>query len=368
MQIPILNVFIDGCFDLFHYGHANALRQARSHGSTLTAAICSSTSTAIHKNTPIMTDLERYAVVSACKWVTKTVLDAPYNLDLAFVRNCGCNLVVHGDDQIVDANGINCYDNARAENVYKEFVRTLGVSTSEIIGRMLYRERLKKKTCLETRKYQEELMILFSRGNESINNDKEGGSNKLINGNEENADGSDKIYCGSDDNKNNSNNTINQNNKNNENSINIIKKGKIIYIDGSFDLYHAGHTAIIKEAKLRGGYLIIGIHSDLEILKVKNEEPIMTYNERKLCLLSNKYIDEIIDEAPFSLTEDFIKEHGINEIVCGTENVKLYKGIENVVGIETEFSYLSCKIICDRILRNFLEYEKKVKKNAKINL
>jgi ethanolamine-phosphate cytidylyltransferase len=36
----------------------------------------------------------------------------------------------------------------------------------------------------------------------------------------------------------------------------------VIYVDGGFDLFHAGHTELFKAAKKLGNYLVVGIHDD----------------------------------------------------------------------------------------------------------
>ena len=37
---------------------------------------------------------------------------------------------------------------------------------------------------------------------------------------------------------------------------------RIVYIDGAFDLFHAGHVEILKLARELGDFLLVGIHSD----------------------------------------------------------------------------------------------------------
>ena len=37
---------------------------------------------------------------------------------------------------------------------------------------------------------------------------------------------------------------------------------RVVYMDGSWDMFHAGHISILKKAKEMGDYLIAGVHSD----------------------------------------------------------------------------------------------------------
>jgi len=43
LRIPV-RLYVDGCFDLMHYGHFNALRQAKSMCDVLVCGVCSTES------------------------------------------------------------------------------------------------------------------------------------------------------------------------------------------------------------------------------------------------------------------------------------------------------------------------------------
>ena len=76
----------------------------------------------------------------------------------------------------------------------------------------------------------------------------------------------------------------------------IMRDGKKVGITaGAFDLCHAGHMLMFKEAKTVCDYLIVALHSDPAIDRpdIKNK-PIMSIEERKTILESIKYIDEIL--------------------------------------------------------------------------
>ncbi len=83
---------------------------------------------------------------------------------------------------------------------------------------------------------------------------------------------------------------------------------------GAFDVLHAGHCMMLKEAKEHCDYLIVFLDTDPSITppgyrgKQKNK-PIQTMEERKIQLESNKYVDEVI---PYLGEEDLynkIKEN-----------------------------------------------------------
>lgn len=306
-----MNIFTDGVFDIFHYGHANALRQAKLLGERLIVGVNSSASARHYKNNPVLSDSERLHVLQSCRWVDEVIPDAPYFLDFAMVKSLECGLVVHGDDEIIDVYGNHCYAAAKKANQYVQFERTRGISTSELVGRLLYKDGRRIKVDKEMDEYHDKLIELFDHPRRE-------------------------------------------------------KEGVVVYIDGSFDLYHAGHVSLIEEARRNGDYLIAGLHNDEDIDDLRREGPIMRQKERKLCLLSNKHVDEVVDDAPFYPSVEFLEKLGVNVIYCGKESIYFYYSVMDhfkVVGFENQFSYLSCNTICERIILNYNEYIKKADRN-----
>ena len=72
----------------------------------------------------------------------------------------------------------------------------------------------------------------------------------------------------------------------------------------TFDLLHAGHVAMLREAKSKCDYLIVGLQSDPTIDRpdTKNK-PIQTMFERYLQLKAVEYIDEVV---PYQTEKDVI--------------------------------------------------------------
>lgn len=68
-----------------------------------------------------------------------------------------------------------------------------------------------------------------------------------------------------------------------------------------FDLLHAGHILMLKEAKKHCDYLIVGLQTDPTIDRSEKNKPIQSITERFLQLQAVKYVDEII---PYDTEED----------------------------------------------------------------
>ena len=60
-----------------------------------------------------------------------------------------------------------------------------------------------------------------------------------------------------------------------------------------FDLLHAGHILMLKDAKEQCDYLIVGLQTDPTIDRPEKNKPIQSFEERYIQLQAVKYIDEI---------------------------------------------------------------------------
>jgi len=69
---------------------------------------------------------------------------------------------------------------------------------------------------------------------------------------------------------------------------------KIIVVNGTFDVIHPGHIALLNYAKSLGEYLIVAIDTDQRVKQLKGtHRPINTQDERKLLLENLKAVDEV---------------------------------------------------------------------------
>ncbi|KAF9898586.1 Ethanolamine-phosphate cytidylyltransferase [Lobosporangium transversale] len=132
-----VRIWVDGCFDLMHFGHFNALRQAKAMGDYLVVGVHSDAEIEKNKGPTVMKEDERYAAVAACKWVDEVVPNAPYLTSLEWMDRYNCDFCVHGDDITTMADGTDCYQVVKDAGRYRECKRTQDISTTELVGRML---------------------------------------------------------------------------------------------------------------------------------------------------------------------------------------------------------------------------------------
>ncbi|CAH1449520.1 unnamed protein product [Lactuca virosa] len=94
---------------------------------------------------------------------------------------------------------------------------------------------------------------------------------------------------------------------------------RVVYIDGAFDLFHAGHVEILKSARQLGDFLLVGIYTDQIVSEQRGTHfPLMHLHERSLSVLACRYVDEVIIGAPWEITKDMITTFNVSLVVHGT--------------------------------------------------
>uniref|UniRef100_K3WSJ2 choline-phosphate cytidylyltransferase n=1 Tax=Globisporangium ultimum (strain ATCC 200006 / CBS 805.95 / DAOM BR144) TaxID=431595 RepID=K3WSJ2_GLOUD len=89
-----------------------------------------------------------------------------------------------------------------------------------------------------------------------------------------------------------------------------------LYADGIFDLFHFGHAKALQQCKeaYPNTYLLVGCCGDEITHKLKGRT-VMTDKERYESLRHCKWVDEVVEDAPWVITDEFIEKHNI-DYVC----------------------------------------------------
>lgn len=68
---------------------------------------------------------------------------------------------------------------------------------------------------------------------------------------------------------------------------------KVGFTCSTFDLFHAGHVAMLAEARKQCDYLIVGLQNDPTLDRPEKNKPVQSVVERQMQLKGCKYVDEI---------------------------------------------------------------------------
>ena len=286
-----------------------------------------------------MNDQERLTAVEGCKFVDEVIPAVPYVMSPEYldyvIKKYRIDYVVHGDDPCI-VDGKDVYAAAKASGHYQSIPRTEGVSTTDIVGRMLLCTKDHHKT------------------NDS------GSSNLASSGNAKDMLGNTSKFLTT------------------SRMLRLFSAGvrappanaKIVYVDGSWDMFHAGHISFLKKAKDHGDYLIVGVHSDVVVNEHEGSNmPIMNVHERVLSVLGCRFCDDVLIDAPYSITKEMIASLNITVVCRGSadpiSDTDVRYGYPVSVGIFKEIPS-ACDFtlfdIFDRIQKSQAFFQKKIEK------
>ncbi|KAF0887151.1 PCY2 cytidylyltransferase, partial [Crocuta crocuta] len=333
-------------YDMVHYGHSNQLRQARAMGDYLIVGVHTDEEISKHKGPPVFTQEERYKMVQAIKWVDEVVPAAPYVTTLETLDKYNCDFCVHGNDITLTVDGKDTYEEVKQAGRYRECRRTQGVSTTDLVGRMLLVTKA-HHSCETSGADQTPLGFQCPGGRNPWT-----GVSQFL-----------------------------------QTSQKIIQfaSGKepqpgetVIYVAGAFDLFHIGHVDFLE--KVHGlaerPYVIAGLHFDQEVNHYKGKNyPIMNLHERTLSVLACRYVSEVVIGAPYSVTAELL-DHFKVKLLVGWRRVRISSPSPSPGPQEPKRRGIFCQIdsgsdlttdlIVQRIIKNRLEYEaRNQKKEAK---
>uniref|UniRef100_A0A3B3SK26 choline-phosphate cytidylyltransferase n=1 Tax=Paramormyrops kingsleyae TaxID=1676925 RepID=A0A3B3SK26_9TELE len=141
-----------------------------------------------------------------------------------------------------------------------------------------------------------------------------------------------------------------------------------VYADGIFDVFHSGHARALMQAKglFPNTYLIVGVCSDDLTHKFKGFT-VMTEDERYDAVSHCRYVDEVVRNAPWTLTPEFLAEHRVgvtllfrrNSVYTYTQAPSTPAHVHIVLGMfapTQRTEGISTSDIITRIVRNYDVY------------
>ncbi len=325
-----IRIFMEGAFDLMHYGHMNAFRKGRELGTELVVGVNSSDTIAQCKGPPVMDDEERCAMVRACRFVDEVVEGTPYVMTndylMKLIEEHDIDYVVHGDDPVI-VDGKDVYAHVKKLKKYKSISRTEGVSTTDIVGRMLLYNESKNWGRPSSRFMKTHSIFMKFRGDMRDS---------------------------------------------------FPKDAKIVYIDGDWDLFHSGHVTILEKAKALGDFLVVGVHNDDIVSKraqAGRNFPILDHHERALSVTGCKYVDNVVFDAPWEIQTEHLLALNVSIVVrvvtasatpaSNGDRFKAPRKMGILRDLEASDRSLSAPDIVKRIQENRSRYMAKISKKKK---
>lgn len=129
------------------------------------------------------------------------------------------------------------------------------------------------------------------------------------------------------------------------------------YTTGVFDMFHIGHLNILKRAKDKCDFLIVGVSTDEIVQSYKNKTPVVPFAERIEIVSAIKYVDQVVAQETMDKMDAWKKLH-FNVLFHGDDwkGSNMYNSIKTrleKVGVEVVFlphtDGISSTILRDRL-------------------
>lgn len=129
------------------------------------------------------------------------------------------------------------------------------------------------------------------------------------------------------------------------------------YTTGVYDMFHVGHLNLLKRAKEKCDYLIVGVSTDECCESYKHKRPVIPYEQRAAIVAAIRFVDEVVPQENMNKL-DFLKQRHFDVMFHGDE----WKGTDLYNHYEEEFLKLGAKIeyfshtdgISSSLLRNII--------------
>ena len=82
-----------------------------------------------------------------------------------------------------------------------------------------------------------------------------------------------------------------------------MEKKIVGYTTGVYDMFHIGHLNIIRRAKEKCDYLIVGVSTDELVESYKHKTPVIPFEERIAIVQALKYVDRVVPQTSMNKME-----------------------------------------------------------------
>lgn len=121
-----------------------------------------------------------------------------------------------------------------------------------------------------------------------------------------------------------------------------MKKYRIGFTAGVFDLFHVGHLNMLERCKAQCKYLIVAVCDDDYVRNIKHKEPVIPLEDRMRIISALKCVDEVVP-LNIEATENKLiplKQYRFDVLFAGDD----WKGTPRYIRTEKEFAELGSAI------------------------
>lgn len=119
-----------------------------------------------------------------------------------------------------------------------------------------------------------------------------------------------------------------------------MKKYKVGYTTGVYDMFHVGHLNILRRAKEQCDYLIVGVSTDELVEAYKHKAPMIPFEERKAIVEAIKYVDKVVAQTSMDKVAAWRELH-FDAVFHGDD----WKGSAMYNEIEANLASVGCKLV-----------------------
>ncbi|MBR4747954.1 MAG: adenylyltransferase/cytidyltransferase family protein [Abditibacteriota bacterium] len=119
-----------------------------------------------------------------------------------------------------------------------------------------------------------------------------------------------------------------------------MKKYKIGYTTGVFDMFHIGHLNILRNAKEQCEYLIVGVSTDEAVQSYKHKTPVIPFEQRKAIVEAIRYVDEVVPQTSMDKMQAW-RELKFDALFHGSD----WKGSDMYNEIERQLKEVGCDLV-----------------------
>lgn len=128
-----------------------------------------------------------------------------------------------------------------------------------------------------------------------------------------------------------------------------MKKYRVGYTTGVFDMFHIGHLNVLRNAKEQCDYLIVGVSTDDLVESYKHKTPIIPFEERIVIVEGVRYVDKVAPQTSMDKFSAWEQLH-FNAIFHGDD----WKGSNMYNEVEEKLSTVGVDMVFCRIRKVLL--------------